>query len=404
MSHSPSPELTESLSSEVFAPLADVKSVAAPAVGVEPAPPAATSRGVALNILAVLAVIGALWLAQPFIVPLLIGILLAYALTPLVAVLDRCRIPRALGVIVVMGGVFGSIGGGVYAVSDQIQHIVEQLPEAARNLSAALARLSTDPAGSLQKMQKAATAVEKAASLPAAAPPAPATTRIAPTHVIVDPPGFGVGNFLLSSSIGLLGYAGQAAMVLFLTYFLLLGGDSFKRKLVRLTGPTLTHKKITVQILDDINVSIQKYLFMLLVTNVLVALLTWVVLLAMGLENAGAWAVGAGLMHIVPYLGPGLTAIAIAMAAFMQFDSFPLAMLAGGASLTIATIVGTFVTTWMTGRIASMSSAAVFISLLFWSWLWGVAGMLLSIPLIVILKVISEHVQPLQPIAEMLGD
>jgi predicted PurR-regulated permease PerM len=193
-------------------------------------------------------------------------------------------------------------------------------------------------------------------------------------------------------------------MVFFLTFFLLLGGDTFKRKLVRITGPTLSHKKITVQILDDINVSIQKYLFMLLVTNLLVALLTWAALRAIGLENAGAWAVGAGLLHIVPYLGPGVTAAAIAMAAFMQFDSFPLAVLAGGASLAIATIIGTFVTTWMTGRIASMNSAAVFISLLFWSWLWGVSGMLLSIPLIVILKVVAEHVQPLHPIAEMLGD
>ena len=392
------------LSVDALARIADTPAAAIPAATVESAPAPVAARGVALSILAFLAVIGALWLAQPFIVPLLIGILLAYALTPLVSLLDRWRVPRALGVVVVMACVFGSIGGGIYAVSDQIQKIVEQLPEAARNLSTALTRFSADPHGSLPKMQKAATEVEKAATLPTAPPAASASARSSPLHVVVDQPGFGVGSFLLRSSIGLLGFAGQAAMVVFLTYFLLLGGDSFKRKLVRLTGSTLSHKKITVQILDDINVSIQKYLFMLLVTNLLVALLTWVALLAIGLENAGAWAVGAGLLHIVPYLGPGVTAVAIAMAAFMQFDSFPLAMLAGGASLTIATIVGTFVTTWMTGRIASMSSAAVFISLLFWSWLWGVWGMLLSIPLIVILKVISEHVQPLQPIAEMLGD
>jgi predicted PurR-regulated permease PerM len=392
------------LSIEAVARIADTATVAPPAAAVESAHPAVAPRSVAVSIIAVLAVIGALWLAQPFIVPLLSGILLAYAMTPLVAMLDRCHVPRVLGVVLVMGSVFGSIGGGVYAVSDQIQKIVEQLPEAARHVSTALARLSRDPAGSLQKMQKAAIEVEKAASLPPVGTVAPATTRASPMHVVVDQPGFGVGNFLLLSSIGLLGFAGQTAMVFFLTFFLLLGGDTFKRKLVRITGPTLSHKKITVQILDDINVSIQKYLFMLLVTNLLVALLTWAALRAIGLENAGAWAVGAGLLHIVPYLGPGVTAVAIAMAAFMQFDSFPLAMLAGGASLAIATLVGTFVTTWMTGRIASMNSAAVFISLLFWSWLWGVSGMLLSIPLIVILKVVAERVQPLHPIAEMLGD
>jgi predicted PurR-regulated permease PerM len=88
----------------------------------------------------------------------------------------------------------------------------------------------------------------------------------------------------------------------------------------------------------------------------------------------------------------------------MQFDSFPMAFLASGISLAIATVVGTFVTTWMTGRIAKMNAAAVFISLLFWGWLWGIWGMLLSIPLVVIAKVVSEHVEQLQPVAELLGE
>jgi AI-2E family transporter len=120
--------------------------------------------------------------------------------------------------------------------------------------------------------------------------------------------------------------------------------------------------------------------------------------------NAGAWAVVAGLLHIVPYLGPGVTAVAMGMAAFMQFDSFAMALMVAGASLAIATVVGTFVTIWMTGRIANMNSAAVFISLLFWGWLWGVWGMLLSIPLVVIVKVVSQHVEQLSPTAELLGD
>jgi predicted PurR-regulated permease PerM len=204
--------------------------------------------------------------------------------------------------------------------------------------------------------------------------------------------------------MGALGFLGQAIMVLFLTFFLLLGGDTFKRKLVRLTGPSLSKKKITVQILDDINDSIQKYLFMLLLTNVLVGLLAWAAFSLIGLENAGAWAVAAGFLHIVPYLGPGVTAIATAMAAFMQFDSFSMALLVSGASMAIATVVGTFVTTWMTGRIVRMNAAAVFISLLFWGWLWGVWGLLLSIPIIVIVKVVSQHVEQLQPVAELLGD
>jgi predicted PurR-regulated permease PerM len=193
-------------------------------------------------------------------------------------------------------------------------------------------------------------------------------------------------------------------MVLFLVFFLLLSGDTYKRKLVRLTGPSLSSKKITVQILGDINHSIQRYMFMLLITNVLVALLTWIAFRWINLDNAGAWAVAAGLLHIIPYLGPGLTATATGMVAFIQFDSFATALLVSGASLVIALFVGTLVTTWMTGRIARMNSVAVFVSLLFWGWLWGVWGMLLSVPIIVIVKVVSEHVEQLQPVAELLGE
>lgn len=92
------------------------------------------------------------------------------------------------------------------------------------------------------------------------------------------------------------------------------------------------------------------------------------------------------------------------MAAFIQFDLFSMALLVSGASLAIATVVGTFVVTWMTGKIAKMNAAAVFISLLFWGWLWGVWGMLLSIPIIVIVKVVSERVDQLGPVAELLGE
>ena len=383
--------------------VADAAQFASPAAG--PVVPTVRMRvdaqGVALTLLAMIAVVCALNLAQTFFVSLLLGILIAYMLNPLVVYLERIRIPRVAGAIIVMLGVLAAVGLGGYALRGQVQTIIEQLPEAAKTFSTALARLHTDPAGNMQRMQSAAAEVEKAATQAAggATPPKPAAT-----HVVVDAPGFKLGNFLLSGSVGAVGFLGQTIMVLFLTFFLLLGGDTFKRKLVRLTGPSLSSKKITVQILDDINDSIQKYLFMLLLTNVLVAVLAWIAFRWIGLENAGAWAVAAAFLHVVPYLGPGVTAAATGMAAFMQFDSFPMALLVSGASLAIATVVGTFVTTWMTGRIARMNAAAVFISLLFWGWLWGIWGLLLAIPIIVIVKVVSQHVEQLHPLAELLGD
>jgi predicted PurR-regulated permease PerM len=334
-------------------------------------------------------------------VPLLLGIVISYTLNPVVTWLEALRLPRVIATVIVMAGVIGALGLGTYSLRGQVQAIIERLPEASAKFSAGLARIQVGQTGNLQKVQSAAAAMEKAATQAAGGPVAP---RQAATHVIVDAPTFKLSSFLWQGSIGALGAFSEAVMVAFLVFFLLLGGDTFKRKLVRLTGPSLAKRKITVQLLDDINDSIQKYMFMLLATNVLVALLSWVAFSWIGLENAGAWAVAAGLLHVIPYLGPGVTAAATAMAAFTQSESFGMALVVAGASMAIATVVGTFVTTWMVGRIAQMNSAAVFISLLFWGWLWGVWGMLLAIPIIVIVKVVSEHVEQLQPVAELLGD
>jgi predicted PurR-regulated permease PerM len=362
---------------------------------------AVDARGLALGVLAALVSIYALWWARAFAIPLLLGIVISYTLYPLVAWLEAIRIPRVIGTAIVMASMMGGLAFGMYSLRGQMQTIIGQLPEAATKLSTGLAAMQIGQFGSIQKMQSAANQVEKAAAQAAGGPAAP---RQAATHVIVDQPNFKLRTFLWQSSMDTLSAMAQAAMVVFLVFFLLVGGDKFKRNLVRVTGPSLSRKKITVHILNDINHSIQRYLLMLLTTNLLVGLLTWIMFRWLGLENAGAWAAAAGLMHIVPYLGPAVTAAATAMAAFIQFNSLGMALLVAGASLAIATLIGTFITTWMTGRIAHLNSAAVFISLMFWGWLWGVWGMLLSIPIIVIVKVVSQHVEQLHPVAELLGD
>lgn len=358
-------------------------------------------RDMALFVLAAVALVFALKWGQSFFVSLLFGILFAYALNRLVAWLELIRIPRAAGTSLVMAGVVCALALGAQSLGGQIQTILDQVPEAASKLSVGIARLRQGESSTMQKMQAAASEIEKATG--------EATGLVVPpkqrqARVVIDAPGFRLGNFLWANSLGAAALVGQAGMVFCLTFFLLLSGDTYKRKLVRLAGPTLSKRKITVRMLDDINDSIQRYMFMLLVTNLLVALLTWIVLSWLGLENAGAWAVAAGLLHLIPYLGPLVTAVAIGMAAFMQFDTLAMMFLVGGASLAIATLIGHFVTTWMTGRIARMNTAAVFVSLLFWAWLWGIWGMLLSIPLIVIVKVAAQHLEQFATVAELLGD
>lgn len=378
-------------SSADLAPTVSLSSVTGPGSG----------AGLALAILATVAVVFALKLAQSFFISLLLGILFAYTLNPLVEWLERIKIPRVFGTSLVMVGVLCAVALGSYSLRGQIQTILDRLPDAASKVSAELSSVREGGATTMQKVQSAASEIEKATSQAVSASAAPKQPA---THVVVDAPGFKLGNFLWASSMGAAILMGQAFMVFFLTFFLLLSGDTYKRKLVRVTGPSLSSKKITVRILDDINASIQRYMFMLLTTNVLIGVLTWIALRWIGLENAGAWALAAGLLHVVPYFGPGVTAAGIGMAAFMQFDSLSTALLVAGASLVISTFVGSVVTTWMTGRIAKMNKAAVFVSLLFWAWLWGIWGMLLSIPIIVIMKVVAQHVEQLEPVAELLGD
>ncbi len=370
---------------------------AAPSTSPEPT----SARDMALFILAAIAVVFALKWAQSFVVSLLLGILFAYTLNRLVVWLERLRIPRLVGTGVVMMGVVCAIALGTHSLSGQIQTILDQVPEAAGRLSVGIAKLRQGETSTMQKMQTAASEIEKATSAAAGLASLP-KQRV--TRVVIDPPGFKLGNFLWANSMGAAALIGQASMVFSLTFFLLLSGDSYKRKLVRLAGPSLSNRKITVRILEDINDSIQRYMFMLLVTNLLVGLVTWIALSGIGLENAGAWAVAAGLLHLIPYFGPVVTAVVIGMAAFMQFDTIPMMLLAAGMSLVTATAVGHFVTTWMTGRIARMNTAAVFVSLLFWAWLWGVWGMLLSVPIIVIVKVAAQHVEQFSAVAELLGE
>ncbi len=375
-----------------------------PDVTAPAAPPAidfaVNARGVALGILATIAFVFALQLAQKFFIPLVFSILASYTLTPVVVWLERIKIPRIVATTIVMVTLFCGAAAVLSSLHNEFQTILARLPVAAKQISKAIAKAQDGQPSTMQKMQTAATEIEKAASQDTTIR---ASSRQAAPLVAARPP-FKIQDWLWAGSMGAAEFVGQMTMVTFLIFFLLLSGDSFKRKLVKITGPSLSSKKITVHILDAINKSIQNYMFMLLVTNALLALLLWIAFRWMGLENAGAWAVAAGCLHIIPYFGQLMIAVATGLTAFLQFGTLSKMFLASGISLAIAMLVGTFLTTWMTGRIAKMNATAVFIGLLFWGWLWGIWGLLLGIPIIVMVRVVAEHVDGLHSVAELLSE
>jgi predicted PurR-regulated permease PerM len=357
------------------------------------------ARGLALGVIATVAFLYALQWSRNFLVPVLLGILFTYMLSPLVCWLEKLRIPRIIAATLITAAILGGSVLVMEKLQGEFQSIVEELPTAGHKLSRLLAdRLHNGGPSALQRIQDVATELQQAT---AGAQEKRAARRAA---VASAPDTLPVMDWIWAGSMGVMGFLGQATMVIFLVFFLLMSGDTFKRKLVKLTGPSLTKKKITVHILEDINSSIQKYMLMLLVTNGALSLLMWGVLRWIGLENAGAWAIVAGLLHLMPYFGPLLIMLATGIVAFLQFESLQMSLLVMGASLAIATLIGTVVATWMTGRFARMNAAAVFVSLLFWGWLWGVWGLLLGVPMIVIVKVVAERVEGMEVVAELLGE
>lgn len=358
-------------------------------------------KNVAVQVIMTVAIVFALDWAQTFIITLLLGILLSYTLNPLVIWLERIKVNRSIGsTIVILGLIIVIVFTGL-GLRTQVESIINKLPDAAAKISSSIATKRGDPITNIQKVQIAANQVETATH---AVEPNSSNNKKSAMHVVIDEPKFKVGDYLWRGSIGVFGFIGETITMIILAYFLLLSGNTFRRKLIRLTGQSLTRKKITINMLEQISSSVQRYMLMFAVTNMMVGLITWIALRLIGLENAGAWAVAAGFMHVIPYFGPVITAGVTGMAAYMQFDSLFMALLVAGVSMLTAAIIGIFVTTWMTGRIAKMNPAAIFISLLFFTWLWGVWGMLLGIPIIVIVKVVCDHVEYLQPISELLGD
>jgi len=357
------------------------------------------SRGMTDIILATVATIFALYSAQKFFIPLFLGLILAVTLNPLVRFLERLKIPRVAGTTLVMAALLGGMVVATLSLRAQVEGILDQIPDATAKLSAALRDMASQ-GNTMARVQEAARELEKATDQAANGH----TAQKPQTRVVVQEQKSKLVNWLWTGSLGMFGLIGDTVMLLLLVVFLLLSGDTFKRKLMRISGPSLSKRKITAGILDDIDRSIQHYMLTLLVANIVLGLLTWIALRWIGLDNAGAWAVAAGILHFIPYLGPALTALATGMAAIMQFESFSMAVLVSVSSLAIATLVGVVLVTWMSGKMTKMNTTAVFVALLFWGWLWGVWGLLFAIPIMGMVKVFAERIEDLQPLAELLSE
>ena len=390
--------MSKSADAPVTAVVADVPADALeqPAEAAGPAP-GISRLTVAVGILTVIAFVAALYLARAFFVPLLIGILAGYALSPVVDWLKACRIPRPVAAALVLAVAVGGLSLITFQLSDDAAAMIEKLPEAARKLRQTLSDSRESGPTPLQNMQEAAKQIEGAATDAGAKPGA----RV--IAVKTSEPSAWLRDYALAQSALLFTVAAQTPIVLLLTYFLLASGSHFRRKLIGFVGPSLARKKDAVRILEEIDVQIQRYLLAMLLSNVLVAVCTWLAFEALGMEQAGVWGVVAGVLHFIPYLGPVLIALVTGVAAFLQFGSLLNALAVAGVSVLVAGTIGFVFMTWLQSRFARLNAAVLFIALLFFAWLWGVWGLLLGAPLLAIAKVICDRVEALKLVGELLG-
>lgn len=360
-------------------------------------------RSASLVTLSLLGVIYTLHWAAPVFIPILVSLMLTYALSPTVSFLERrLRVSRWISsALLILALACGTVGAA-YKLYGSAVALTETLPVAAAKLRASIhshGRAAIQPSA-LDSVQKAAAQLEQTAERSSSS----AVNKNGVTRVTVERSPFNIRDYLWNGTMGLVAAAGQLTLIAFLTFFTLGSGDLFRRKLVRLAGARFEKKKITLHVLNDITAYIERYLVAQVLTSILVGLLTGITFALLGLENSMVWGVTAAITNLIPYVG-SLAVMAVAgTAAFLQFEAMQPAFFVMGASLLIHTLVGNLLLPWLTGRSCRMNSVAVFIGVIFWGWLWGLWGLLLGMPIMMMIKAVCEHVEDLQSIGELLSD
>ena len=360
--------------------------------------------GIRAGAVTIVAAAGAIYATREgalLLAPLLISVLLAYALEPFVALGLRCRLPRAAAVVVVYTLLIAGFAGLGLMAKRQVGAFVDSLPETVRGIQETIERARADATpspqpGRIEQVQHAATDLE--AAINSATPkPDSDVKRVTP----VAPP-FNVQASLAHASVALASGATRLAAIALLTLLLLLGGEALKRKVIGLAGPR-AQKKLTRDVIKAIDRQIERYLVARVMISAFVAAATWLGLWALGVRDALVLGLVAGVLNVLPFIGPGVAIALVALVAFVQFHAIGMTAAAGGLAAVVAAIEGNVISPWLTGRAGELNTVAVFVSVLFWGWMWDVWGLVLAIPIMVAVKAAADHIEPLQPLGELLG-
>jgi predicted PurR-regulated permease PerM len=337
--------------------------------------------------------------AQPVLLPLVVAVLISYALDPLVATMDRIHIPRPLGAALVLCALIAILAAASVPLKQEAMALLDKIPQAIKELQREDASTSEDEESIMEKAQIAAKQIEETAEKSQEEPAVQA--GVTPVRLVDEP--MDVRDYVIRNSPATLVLISQMFSVLLLVFFLLSVGKLYRRKIVRISGPSFRRMRKAARIMNELHHQVRRFLFVMVISALFVGILTWLAFLLLGVEQAALWGVVAGIASGVPYLGPFLVLVGSGVAAFLQFGELNTAVIVALTSLVITSIQGNLLMPWLTSYVSSLNAVAIFIGLLFWGWLWGPVGLIVATPILMIAKSVCDHVVNFRPVGELLG-
>ena len=323
--------------------------------------------------------------AKAFFLPLVLAILLSFWLTPVVKWLTRLRLPQALSSALVLLVLMTALGNGVNQLARPARDFVARLPESLRELKVKMHQLLWHAE---QLTQAAAQVQDMTKSNPPDQAPAPAPG-----------PRTNLGDVVFSATTS---FVTGALETIVLLYFLLAYGDLFLQKLMKVL-PNFHEKKKAAVVVQDVQQHISSFLFTITLINLCLGVLVGVGVWAVGLGNAVLWGVAAALLNYIPCFGPIVGVSVFALAGLLTFDSVGRALVPPLVYLALHGLETNFVTPTVLGARLTLNPVVIFISLMFWTWVWGIPGALLSVPLLMIRKTLCDHLKSLACLGEFLS-
>jgi len=338
-----------------------------------------------LGIIAGGLVLYTLYFSSTVAIPLVLACMFNLVLTPVVLALTRVKIPEPAGAALVVFLFLLIIGVGVLTLAQPAADWLRRLPYVIDQLADRLDFVQV-PAKQLKEAEEALTNLGSAA---------PETA----TQVVVMPRSTTLRELLFNETSRFVIGAGTTLVLL---YFMLAMGDKFLRRLVAAL-PDFRTKKQVVEIAHQLQSDMSHYLLTVSAINVAFGTIVAGAMFAAGMPNPLLWGVMAGILNYVPFLGHSISAIIIAVVALLSFDDLGTALIPPGLFIVIAALEGNVITPMILARRLTLNPVAVVAALLIWGWMWGIVGLLLAVPLLVVAKIACDKIEPLHPVGEFLG-